>query len=116
MPTGRWPTVNRHDLAEQIMFEMSQCKISNSTSDFLFLVSYVSLCRPVMEMVQDIGEGNWLRFGAGKLRELCKLLPEESEVTTAPLFSCFWIYYKAKFSHKLYADIFFSLLEGKKLA
>ncbi|KAF0038657.1 hypothetical protein F2P81_009141 [Scophthalmus maximus] len=36
--------------------------------------------RPVAEMVQDIRQGNWLRFGTGKLTELCKLLPEESEV------------------------------------
>ncbi|KAM8897963.1 LOW QUALITY PROTEIN: FH2 domain containing 3 [Spinachia spinachia] len=36
--------------------------------------------RPVTEMVQDICKGNWLRFGTGKLQELCKLLPEETEV------------------------------------
>ena len=49
------------------------------------LLLVVSLCRPVTEMVQDIRQGNWLRFGTGKLRELCKLLPEDTEVTTAPL-------------------------------
>lgn len=32
------------------------------------------------ELVQDISEESWLKFGAGKLSELCKLLPEESEV------------------------------------
>ncbi|XP_023258332.1 FH2 domain-containing protein 1-like [Seriola lalandi dorsalis] len=36
--------------------------------------------RPVTELVQDIRQGNWLRFGTGKLKELCKLLPEESEM------------------------------------
>ncbi|XP_040907142.1 FH2 domain containing 3 [Toxotes jaculatrix] len=36
--------------------------------------------RPVTEMVEDIRHGNWLRFGTGKLKEFCKLLPEESEV------------------------------------
>ncbi|KAM4727339.1 FH2 domain containing 3 isoform 1-T4 [Anableps anableps] len=36
--------------------------------------------RPVSEIVEDIRQGNWLRFGNGKLKELCKLLPEESEV------------------------------------
>ncbi|KAI9548366.1 hypothetical protein NQZ68_010588 [Dissostichus eleginoides] len=36
--------------------------------------------RPVAEMVQDISQANWLRFGSGKLQELCKLLPEEREV------------------------------------
>lgn len=51
------------------------------------LPSFVSLCRPVADMVQDIREGNWLRFGPDKLKELCKLLPEESEVTTAALLS-----------------------------
>lgn len=35
------------------------------------------------EIVQDISEGNWLKFGTGKLSELCKLLPEESEVNPA---------------------------------
>ncbi|XP_038140962.1 FH2 domain containing 3 [Cyprinodon tularosa] len=36
--------------------------------------------RPVSEIVEDIHQGNWLKFGNGKLKELCKLLPEESEV------------------------------------
>ncbi|XP_056451483.1 FH2 domain containing 3 isoform X2 [Gadus chalcogrammus] len=36
--------------------------------------------RPVPEMVEDIIHGNWLRFGTGKLGELCKLLPDTSEV------------------------------------
>lgn len=36
--------------------------------------------RPVKDMVQDICQGNWLRFGSGKLKELCKLLPEDTEV------------------------------------
>lgn len=44
------------------------------------LFVFVSLCRPVAELVQDISEESWLKFGAGKLSELCKLLPEESEV------------------------------------
>ncbi|XP_031728527.1 FH2 domain containing 3 [Anarrhichthys ocellatus] len=43
--------------------------------------------RPVTEMVQDICKGNWLRFGTGKLKELCKLLPEESEVKQLLSFS-----------------------------
>ncbi|XP_070700031.1 FH2 domain containing 3 [Pempheris klunzingeri] len=43
--------------------------------------------RPVAEMVQDIRQGNWLRFGTGKLKELCKLLPEESEVKQLMAFS-----------------------------
>ncbi|XP_060942315.1 FH2 domain containing 3, partial [Limanda limanda] len=43
--------------------------------------------RPVTEMVQDIRQGNWLRFGSGKLKELCKLLPEESEVKQLLSFS-----------------------------
>jgi len=54
---------------------------------FLSLQPFVSLCRPVKEIVEDIRQGNWLRFGTGKLKELCKLLPEESEVTAAPFFS-----------------------------
>ncbi|XP_070774203.1 FH2 domain containing 3 [Enoplosus armatus] len=43
--------------------------------------------RPVAEMVQDICQGKWLRFGTGKLKELCKLLPEESEVKQLLSFS-----------------------------
>ncbi|XP_042355407.1 FH2 domain containing 3 [Plectropomus leopardus] len=43
--------------------------------------------RPVSEVVQDIRQGNWLRFGTGKLKELCKLLPEESEVKQLLSFS-----------------------------
>ena len=31
-------------------------------------------------MVEDIKSGSHLSFGCGKLRELCKLLPEEEEV------------------------------------
>ncbi|XP_064208738.1 FH2 domain containing 3 [Anguilla rostrata] len=36
--------------------------------------------RPMREMVEDIQQGNWLKFGTGKLRELSKHLPEEGEV------------------------------------
>lgn len=36
--------------------------------------------------MQDISEENWLKFGAGKLSELCKLLPEESEVNPLLVF------------------------------
>ncbi|XP_033496666.2 FH2 domain containing 3 [Epinephelus lanceolatus] len=43
--------------------------------------------RPVADIVQDICQGNWLRFGTGKLKELCKLLPEESEVKQLLSFS-----------------------------
>ncbi|XP_029030013.1 FH2 domain containing 3 [Betta splendens] len=43
--------------------------------------------RPVREMVQDIHQGNWLKFGAGKLKELCKLLPDRSEVKQLLSFS-----------------------------
>lgn len=45
----------------------------------------VSLCRPVSEIVEDIRQGNWQRFGNDKLKELCKLLPEETEVTGTQL-------------------------------
>uniref|UniRef100_A0A3Q3FZW4 FH2 domain containing 3 n=1 Tax=Labrus bergylta TaxID=56723 RepID=A0A3Q3FZW4_9LABR len=36
---------------------------------------------------QDIRQGNWLRFGTGKLVELCKLLPEDGEVKLLLSFS-----------------------------
>ncbi|XP_004076348.1 FH2 domain-containing protein 1 [Oryzias latipes] len=43
--------------------------------------------RPVTEIVADIHQGNWLRFGANGLKELCKLLPDESEVKQLLSFS-----------------------------
>ncbi|KAI4813947.1 hypothetical protein KUCAC02_003165 [Chaenocephalus aceratus] len=43
--------------------------------------------KPVAEMVLDISQANWLRFGSGKLQELCKLLPEEREVKQLLSFS-----------------------------
>ncbi|XP_061902109.1 FH2 domain-containing protein 1-like isoform X3 [Entelurus aequoreus] len=43
--------------------------------------------RPVAEMVEDIRQGNWCKFGSGKLKELCKMLPEESEVRQLLSFS-----------------------------
>ncbi|XP_035479548.1 FH2 domain-containing protein 1 [Scophthalmus maximus] len=36
--------------------------------------------RPVKDMIEDIKSGRSLSFGCGKLRELCKLLPDEGEV------------------------------------
>ncbi|CAJ1065102.1 FH2 domain-containing protein 1 [Xyrichtys novacula] len=36
--------------------------------------------RPVQDMIEDIKSGSNHSFGPGKLRELCKLLPEEGEV------------------------------------
>ncbi|XP_042167170.1 FH2 domain-containing protein 1-like [Oncorhynchus tshawytscha] len=43
--------------------------------------------RPVRDIVDDVRRGNWLRFGAGKLKELCKLLPDEGEVKKLRSFS-----------------------------
>uniref|UniRef100_A0A3Q2UBH0 FH2 domain containing 3 n=1 Tax=Fundulus heteroclitus TaxID=8078 RepID=A0A3Q2UBH0_FUNHE len=42
----------------------------------------MSLCAQDSQVTRtdDIRQGNWLRFGSDKLKELCKLLPEESEV------------------------------------
>lgn len=37
-------------------------------------------------MVEEIQSGNGLSFGSGKLRELCKLLPDEREVLVAAVF------------------------------
>lgn len=36
--------------------------------------------RPVEDMIEEIKSGNNLCFGSGKLRELCKMLPDEVEV------------------------------------
>ncbi|KAL0994899.1 hypothetical protein UPYG_G00128990 [Umbra pygmaea] len=43
--------------------------------------------RPLKGLVDDLKRGNWLRFGVGKLHELCKLLPEEEEVKRLQAFS-----------------------------
>lgn len=59
---------------------VSYCVFSDSF--FYQLWTFVSLFRPVTEIVADIHQGNWLRFGANGLKELCKLLPDESEVLT----------------------------------
>lgn len=36
--------------------------------------------RPIKDMIEDIKSGNGLSFALGKLRELCKLLPEDGEI------------------------------------
>ncbi|KAJ0063538.1 hypothetical protein NL108_003842, partial [Boleophthalmus pectinirostris] len=36
--------------------------------------------RPVRDMIEDIKVGNYLSFGTGKLRELCKMLPDKDEL------------------------------------
>lgn len=38
------------------------------------------ILRPVKDMIEDIKSGNGLSFGTGKLRELCRLLPDDGEV------------------------------------
>lgn len=43
--------------------------------------------RPIEEMMQDICRGKWQSFGGGKLKELCKLLPEGTEVKQLLSFS-----------------------------
>lgn len=55
-------------------------------STFVLRLPFYVSCRPVSEIVEDIRQGNWLKFGNGKLKELCKLLPEESEVTETFLY------------------------------
>lgn len=76
------------------------CLISNahyySTNICFYLGASVSLCRPVTQIIEDIHQGSWLQFGAGKLKELCKLLPEESEVRLAQFFSAFRFLYNIR--------------------
>ncbi|KAI1893605.1 hypothetical protein AGOR_G00125440 [Albula goreensis] len=43
--------------------------------------------RPMRDMVEDIHQGNGAPFGTGKLKELCKLLPEDGEVKQLLAFS-----------------------------
>lgn len=47
---------------------------------FKAFVSTFSVHRPVKDMIEDIKFGIGSSFGSGKLRELCKLLPDDSEV------------------------------------
>lgn len=42
--------------------------------------AFTCIHRPVGDMVGEIQSGNGLSFGSGKLKELCKLLPDEREV------------------------------------
>lgn len=43
-------------------------------------VSSLSVHRPIKDMIKDIKSGIGHSFASGKLRELCKLLPEDGEV------------------------------------
>lgn len=45
-----------------------------------------SINRPLKEMIEEIKAGKSLCFGAGKLQELCKLLPDEGEVLESAYF------------------------------
>lgn len=49
---------------------------------------FTYICRPVRDMVEEIKSGNVLSFGPGKLRELCKLLPDEGEVLVTTFLFC----------------------------
>lgn len=44
----------------------------------------VFLHRPAKEIVEDIRKGAGDRYGAEKLTELCKLLPDKEEVKCVP--------------------------------
>lgn len=46
----------------------------------IFICFCTSDHRPVEDMIEEIKSGNNLCFGSGKLRELCKMLPDEVEV------------------------------------
>ncbi|XP_018610717.1 FH2 domain containing 3 [Scleropages formosus] len=59
--------------------------------------------RPVRDMVKDIRQGNWMAFGTGKLKELCKLLPEEEEVKVLHAFT-------GSLSQLAEADLFMTML------
>lgn len=49
---------------------------------------FTCIHRPVPDMVEEIKSGNGLSFGSGKLRELCKLLPDEREVLVTAFLCC----------------------------
>ncbi|XP_056467960.1 excretory canal abnormal protein 6-like [Gadus chalcogrammus] len=59
--------------------------------------------RPVRDMIADISSGTSTGFGTGKLRELCKMLPEEGEVRDLKKF-------KGKEAALAEADLFMLML------
>lgn len=63
------------DVAKESQVTILDSKRSMNISIFLRQFK-----RPVKDIVQDIYQGNWKRFGSGKLQELCKMLPEDTEV------------------------------------
>lgn len=56
-------------------------------------LSPLSACtyRPVKDLIEEIKSGNGLRFAPGKLRELCKLLPDEGEVLVMDVLVVFFV-------------------------
>ncbi|KAG7484453.1 hypothetical protein MATL_G00049520 [Megalops atlanticus] len=59
--------------------------------------------RPTKDMVEDIRQGNLMKFGTGKLKELTKHLPEEGEVKKLLAFS-------GNLRHLCEADLFMVML------
>lgn len=58
----------------------------------------VFLHRPAKEIVEDIRKGAGDRYGAEKLSELCKLLPDKEEVKCFGFLKFFWHTNRTKIS------------------
>lgn len=59
---------------------MEQVETGITDLTFKEVVLTLSAHRPIKEMIEDIKSGIGRSFATGKLRELCKLLPEDIEV------------------------------------
>uniref|UniRef100_A0A3Q2FQ13 FH2 domain containing 3 n=1 Tax=Cyprinodon variegatus TaxID=28743 RepID=A0A3Q2FQ13_CYPVA len=86
----------------------SVCKIT-----FSILALFYSV---IFEIVEDIRQGNWLKFGNGKLKELCKLLPEENEDNWVELWFFRIVGYKERLKVMVLREEFFPLMEEVKNA
>ncbi|KAJ8412514.1 hypothetical protein AAFF_G00128500 [Aldrovandia affinis] len=77
--------------------------ILNSKKSMNIGIFLKQIKRSIREMVEDIRQGNWVKFGMGKLKELTKHLPEEGEVKKLLAF-------RGDLRHLCEADLFMVLL------
>lgn len=63
-----------------------RCPNPKENINTIFICLTISLHRPVKDMIEEIKSGISVSFGSEKLRELCKLLPDEGEVLISAAF------------------------------
>uniref|UniRef100_A0A4W5N1P4 FH2 domain containing 3 n=1 Tax=Hucho hucho TaxID=62062 RepID=A0A4W5N1P4_9TELE len=77
-------------------------------------LSTQGLQRVMRDMVDDVRRGNWLRFGAGKLKELCKLLPDEGEKGFIVVMVLSFSSYEERLRTLMLREEFFPLMDELK--